>query len=220
MSGFTAEKNLRAVVSGLRGQRLADVVYYPLASEEDDGWVTEQWDFGDWHEPTMGVELTTDVGHRYSAIWNNAFTCYGLEVFRQPMTDFVRIGPSWGAVAVSDHPRWAGLIGQKLIHVDTCWDTDPFGTVRVPTAVRLGTRAAEVWIAVGRPAEPGPTDDIPPRHRRRHGRLHIRNGHTSGHPRMQLRPARNRTRPATTETHQSTSLDNRSTLKWGQFKPS
>jgi len=155
MSGFTAEKELRAVVSGLRGQRLAEVVYYPLASGTD-GREIEQWDFGDWHTPTMGVELITDIGHRYSAIWiwDNTFTCYGLEVFQQPMTDFLTsLGAPWGSVAVpaSDHPRWARLIN-KPIHADTCWDS--FDEVRVSTAVRLGSGTTVVWIAAGRPADP------------------------------------------------------------------
>lgn len=143
------------MVSGLRGQRLADVVYYPLATG-DDGRVAEQWDYGGWHTPTMGVELITDIGHRYSAIWiwHNTFTCYGLELFRQPMTDFLTsLGDPWGSVAVSvsDHPRWTGLIG-KLIHADICWDS--FDATRVPTAVRLGFGTTEVWIAAGRTADP------------------------------------------------------------------
>ncbi|ONM46226.1 hypothetical protein B0T44_19820, partial [Nocardia donostiensis] len=52
-----AEKHLEAVVAELRGQHLADVMYYPLTIG-DDGRLAEKWDFGDWHEPTMGVELT------------------------------------------------------------------------------------------------------------------------------------------------------------------
>ncbi|WP_327149293.1 hypothetical protein [Nocardia sp. NBC_01329] len=163
----TAEKHLEAVVADLRGQRLADVVYYPLTTG-DDGRCPGEWDFGDWHEPTMGVELLTGSGHRYSAIWNNTFTEYGLEIFPKPMTDFLLVGPGGSvAVPVSDHPRWAGLIGENIVAAEICWDHDPSGAVRVPSAIRLGLRETAVWIAAGRSSDPGSeagfylgTDDI------------------------------------------------------------
>lgn len=149
------EKNLRAIVAGLRGQRLADVVYYPLAT---GGITMEEWDFGSWHEPTMGVELITDTGCRYSAIWNDSFELYGLEVFPGPMTEFLtHIGEPGGTVpvSVSDHPCWTGLIGNKIIAADICWDdTAPEG-VSLPLAVGLASRGSVVWIAVGRSADPG-----------------------------------------------------------------
>ncbi|MEU6192016.1 hypothetical protein [Nocardia sp. NPDC047038] len=56
----------------------------------DDGRLAEEWDFGDWHEPTMGVELAFHSGRRYSAIWNNTFIEFGLEVFPKPMVDRCR----------------------------------------------------------------------------------------------------------------------------------
>lgn len=163
----TAEKHLEAVVAELRGRHLADVVYYPLTIG-DDGRLAEEWDFGDWHEPTMGVELIIHNGRRYSAIWNNTFTEYGLEVFPKPMVDFLLAAPGGSvAVPVSDHPHWAGLIGKKIITADICWDHDPSGAIRVPSAIRLGFRGTMVWIAAGCSVDAGPatsfrlgTDDI------------------------------------------------------------
>jgi hypothetical protein len=160
------ERHAEEVVAELRGQRLAEIVYFPLAI--DDNGRPEDWDFGDWHEPTMGVELTFHSGHRYSAIWNNTFTEYGLEVFPQPMIDFLLMGPGGSvAVPVSDHPRWAGLVGRKVIAADLCWDSDPGRTIRVPSAVRLGFRGTAVWIAAGCSVDAGPatsfrlgTDDV------------------------------------------------------------
>lgn len=137
----------------LRGHRLADVVYYPLSIDNEGR--PDNWDFGDWHEPTMGVELITDNGHRYSAIWNNTFTEYGLEIFPRPMTDFVLGGPGGSvAVPVSDHQHWAGLIGKTIIAADICWDHDPRATIRAPSAIRLGFRGSAIWIAAGIAAPP------------------------------------------------------------------
>ncbi|MGK8552930.1 hypothetical protein [Nocardia gipuzkoensis] len=151
----------------LRGQRLAEIVYYPLTID-DDGRLAEEWDFGDWHQPTMGVELITHIGYRYSAIWNNNFTEYGLEIFPKPMIDFLLVGPGGStAVPVSDHPRWAGLLGKKIIAADICWDHDPRGTIRAPSAIRLGFRRNTVWIAAGVSVDTGSatsfwlgTDDV------------------------------------------------------------
>jgi hypothetical protein len=56
------------------------VVYY-LLTGGDDGLEVEEWDFGPWHQPTMGVELLTDDGTRSSAVWGDSFDHYGLEVF-------------------------------------------------------------------------------------------------------------------------------------------
>ncbi|MEV6430878.1 hypothetical protein [Nocardia sp. NPDC051463] len=143
-STSSAEKHLEAVVATLRGQRLVEVVYYPLPID-DAAPLAAGWDFGDRHEPTMGVELITDLGHRYSAIWHNTFDEYGLEIFPKSMTDFLVGGPGGSAaVPVSDHPHWAGLIGREIA-AEICWDHDPNGTARVPSAIRLGF----VWIAAG-----------------------------------------------------------------------
>ncbi len=140
-----AQKNLEALVTGLRGQRLTTVVYYTLSAFDDDELAVE-WDFGDWHEPTMGAELSTSDGHRYSAIWNDTFGEFGIEMFPKPMDEF--LGGSV-AVPVSDHHRWAGLIGRKIIAADICWRHYPDTPIPVPLAIRLGFRKSTIWIAAG-----------------------------------------------------------------------
>ncbi len=142
------EKHLEAVVAGLLGRRLAEVTYYPLAIG-DDGQLTEKWDYGGWHEPTMGVELTLHSGHRYSAIWNNTFTEFGLKIFPKPMTDFLLVADGGStAVSVSDHPHWSRSTGETIVAADVCWEHDPSGAIR-PSALRLGFRETTVWIAAG-----------------------------------------------------------------------
>ncbi len=66
------------------------------------------------------------------------------------MVDFFCSGPGGAATGpVSDHPRWAGPIGKKIIAADICWEHDPRGTIRAPAATRLGFRRSVVWFAPG-----------------------------------------------------------------------
>ncbi|GAA2292590.1 hypothetical protein GCM10010149_45340 [Nonomuraea roseoviolacea subsp. roseoviolacea] len=143
----------------LRGRRIHRVVYYPLM-RGDDGRDVEEWDFGTWHQPTMGVELFTDDGACFSAVWGSSFDHYGLEVFPEPMTAHLRmIGEPGGSaeVDVTDHPRWSSLVGTDLTCVDIAWCQAPEGSLRVPDAIMLRSREKAVWIAAGSPAEWPPT---------------------------------------------------------------
>lgn len=165
---LTAEKYERTTAL-LRGRRIRRVVYYPLTGGED-GHDVDDWDFGPWHQPTMGVELFTDDGARFSAVWGSSFDHYGLELFPEPMTAHLRrIGEPYGSalVEVTDHPRWSSLVGRKVTRVDIAWSEDRERGVRVPDAIRLCSREGAVWIAAGGPAEwpPGEvyylgTDDV------------------------------------------------------------
>ena len=119
-----------AAVALLRGKRIAGITYYVLMGG-DDGREPEQWDFGTWHDATMGVELVTDGGERFSAVWGDSFDHYGLELFTGPMTDHVvALGEPRGvaAISVSRHPQWAGLVGTELTSVDIAWSDDPVST--------------------------------------------------------------------------------------------
>ncbi|MBO4272325.1 hypothetical protein [Microbispora triticiradicis] len=118
-SALTAVK-YESTVARLRGRRIQRVIYYPLMGGEDACEV-EDWDFGPWHQPTMGVELFTDDGARFSAVWGSSFEHYGLELFLVPMiAHLVGIGEPGGSaqVDVTDHLRWSSLIGRKLTHAD------------------------------------------------------------------------------------------------------
>lgn len=54
------------VAASLSGQLIVAVRYFLLSVE--DGQEPYEWDFGAWHEPTMGVELVTGDGGRFSAV--------------------------------------------------------------------------------------------------------------------------------------------------------
>ncbi|MFD3455424.1 hypothetical protein ACFWVC_25030 [Streptomyces sp. NPDC058691] len=155
-------------VESLRGARLVEVTYYPLSCG-DDGTEVEEWDFGVWHEPTMGVGLLAENGTRYSAVWGHSFDYYGLEVYREPMSNHLTmIGQPGGtpAVVVTDHPSWSGLIGVPLVGADILWSEGDSG-VRLPVAVELRAPAATAWLVSGRSVQWPPdgrfwlgTDDV------------------------------------------------------------
>ncbi|WP_062429747.1 hypothetical protein [Herbidospora daliensis] len=146
-TALTVEKYERTIAR-LRGRRIRKVAYHPL-TVGDDGHDVEDWDFGAWHQPTMGVELSTDDGARYSAVWGSSFDHYGLEVFPEPMTAHLVMNGS-AMVDVTEHPGWSPLVGKKLTRTEIVWSGNH---VRVPYAIRLCSRDTVVWIAAGRPAD-------------------------------------------------------------------
>ncbi|MGW2788241.1 hypothetical protein ACWC3X_45120, partial [Streptomyces populi] len=155
-------------VESLRGARLVEVTYCPLSCGDDDADI-EEWDFGVWHQPTMGVGLLAEDGTQYSVVWGRSFDHYGLEVFRGPMFDHLNgIGQPGGtpAVVVTDHPRWSRLIGVPLVGADILWSEGDSG-VRLPVAVELRAPASTAWLVAGRPVQWPPdgrfwlgTDDV------------------------------------------------------------
>lgn len=160
------------LVASLRGRTIVAVDYFVLMVG-DDGTDPDEWDYGAWHEPTMGVELIMDDGGTYSAVWGSTFDYYGLELHAAPMRDFLsRIDEPGGSarVAVADHPLWTGVVSAPIESCRIQWCGEEHGApTPVPEAIRLRTATGQVWIAAGRsatsePDGPGPfylcTDDV------------------------------------------------------------
>lgn len=160
------------LVAGLRRRTIVAVDYFVLMAG-DEGTDPDNWDYGAWHEPTMGVELTMDDGGTYSAVWGSTFDHYGVELYPAPMPDFLsRIGEPGGSarVAVAEHPLWAGIVSAPIESCRVQWCGEEHGaSTPVPAAIHVRTTAGQVWIAVGRsatyePDGPGPfslcTDNV------------------------------------------------------------
>ncbi|MFB7378857.1 hypothetical protein ACFC6U_40745 [Kitasatospora purpeofusca] len=160
------------LVAGLRGRTVVAVEYFVLVGGSE-GTDPEEWDYGAWHEPMMGVELTMDNGETYSAVWGSTFDHYGLELYPAPMSGFLsRLGEPGGSarVAVTEHPRWTGVLGGPIESCRIQWCGEEHGApTPLPEAVHLRTATGQVWIAAGRsatyePDRPGPfylgTDDV------------------------------------------------------------
>ncbi|GLY86030.1 hypothetical protein [Actinoallomurus iriomotensis] len=158
------------LVAGLRGRTIVGVDYFVLVVG-DKGTEPDEWDYGAWHEPTMGVELTMDDGGAYSAVRGSTFDYYGVELYSAPMRDFLSgIGEPGGSarVAVSEHPLWTRVVSAPIESCRVQWCGEEHGApTPVPEAIHVRTAAGQVWIAAGRSAtyEPdGPfhlcTDDV------------------------------------------------------------
>ena len=162
------EDAYRSTAESLVGVRLTEVTYYPL-NRGDDGTEVEEWDFGVWHQPTMGVGLLAEDGTQYSAVWGWSFDDHGLELYREPMSSQLRgIGQPGGAaeLVVTDHPSWSALVGVPLVGADILWSEGGYGH-RLPVAVELRAPEATAWLVAGSAAQWPPegrfylgTDDV------------------------------------------------------------
>ncbi|MGW8889086.1 hypothetical protein [Streptomyces sp. NPDC055749] len=112
---LTPDSSERLVV-GLRGRTVVAGDYLVLVSGDDDTELDE-WGHGLWHEPTMGIELTTGDGGSYSAVWGSTFDHYGVELHPAPMSDFRSlVGTPGGAarVAFAEQRLWAGIVSSPI----------------------------------------------------------------------------------------------------------
>ena len=149
---------MEAVARRLIGRRPSKILYYGLRSEEDPRGY-DDWDYGDWHHPVMGVELYVD-NERYSCVWGGSFGEYGLELFDSPMTDhLVRVEESDGTPFwdVTEHPMWQALLTDPIVGTKLLWARSDTGTadpMQVPTAVRLDFARGTAWVVAAMPQGP------------------------------------------------------------------
>ncbi|WP_034261911.1 hypothetical protein [Actinospica robiniae] len=147
------EDDYARTVSDLRGRCITGVTYYPLA-RGDERTEVEDWDFGDWHLPTMGVELLVDSSTRFSAVWGHSFDYHGLEIYPGPVSAHLgMIGQPGGTpqAPVTGHPAWSGIIDTPLVGIEVHWSEGAYGR-RLPLAVALSTQTCTTWLVAGAPA--------------------------------------------------------------------
>jgi hypothetical protein len=152
------DEQLEHTVSSLRTLRIAQVTYAVLTGGQDL-LEPNEWDYRAWHEPTMGCQLTTDTGVEFTLTWHHSFGCYGLEVFDQPIDDFLaRTGEPAGPhiLTVGDHPQWSMLLGREITGTEVAWmqwvssDATP-AWVRLDFAPsgQLSDEQRSVWFVAG-----------------------------------------------------------------------
>ena len=135
-----------------------------------------QWDYGDWHWPEVGVQLTTGSGRAFYAIWDSQVTHFELTFAEGQIRDqWLPLQESDPTAArtwdVSDHRRWKPLMNSPVTSYrialelrDSVWLTrledsdDP--PVSVPIALRLASERGVVWIAAAAPREGDAHEDI------------------------------------------------------------
>lgn len=151
-------------VATVVGKRISRVLYYGLSYEAGEEM---DWDFGEWHWPVHGVELTMDDGTTYSALWGEAFGHFDLEVLPEPMSIRLRgAGDSDGPRVweVTDHPSWAAHVGDRVTAARIVWmpgepsDEQPWEERQAPIALQLSFSTGEVWVVAAEPMDLRPPD--------------------------------------------------------------
>jgi hypothetical protein len=138
----TLEAN-EAVASALATRELTGVSYFPMALASENEPV--EWDFGVWHQPTMGVELTTAEGSVYSLIWNQYGDWgFGVDLYDLPAAKHLIDGADAPVVEVSDHPAWAPMLGRPIA-VSLCWNDYGTGLPPCPEAIQFATEQTSLW---------------------------------------------------------------------------
>jgi hypothetical protein len=145
-----SEASLRQTSAAMVGQRILRVDYYILGAGDQ----LEEWDYGDWHQPTMGISFQTANGATFSATWDDTFGHYGIELTEGSMERYLPTldgpeGPS--TVEVSAHRRWAVLIRDPIGDVRVIWGEGGDGTV--PVAIHMRFPSGNVWMVAAAPAE-------------------------------------------------------------------
>ena len=153
------------MTGSLVGRRLVAVHYWDILNFGEE---PRTWDYGDWHHAVMGVELTTDAGPR-SILWTDTFFPYGVEVFADPISEHVHLGPGgpegWSATA---HALWQARTEHPIQAVSAFWEHIEVGPGRlsdgsvvspaeshdVPVALRLDFASGPVWFVAGQPGYP------------------------------------------------------------------
>jgi hypothetical protein len=131
------------VAALLSGQRITTVRYFLLSF--DDGQ-PEEWDFGVWHQPTMGVELVTENGDTFSAIWNQYEEWgFGVDLFAEPVATHMVEGAADSWVVVSGHALWSRMTGFP-VEVGFVWNDFGTGRPPCPEAVKIAAGGAVAWI--------------------------------------------------------------------------
>lgn len=153
---MASEADCRRAADALVGQRITRVLYVGLSYDSTDP-ETVRWDFGDWHWPEVGVELSSSDGTKLHAIWDSQITHFELTLAIGPISDAwlplqhdLPIARAW---EVTHHPRWAPLIGPPVVGYDLALFAPADPPVLAPIAVRLVTASSVVWLAAAAPRD-------------------------------------------------------------------
>lgn len=151
---MAAEADCRRAVDALVGQRIRRVMYVGLTYDSAEPEIV-RWDFGDWHWPEVGVELSSSDGTKLHAIWDSQITHFELTLASGPISDAwlpLRDDPATArAWDVTHHPRWVPLVGSPVVGYDLVLSAPNDPAVLAPIAVRLVTVSSVVWLAAAAP---------------------------------------------------------------------
>ena len=138
----TAEND--RVAARLTGQRIVAVWYFLLAAGDEPK--PSEWDFGAWHQPTMGIQVATEQGGAFSAMWSHYQEWgFGVDLFDAPAAERLAAGGPWCQAEVTGHPAWSPLLGRPVT-VSFLWNDFGTGKPPCPEAVKLASDSGSLWI--------------------------------------------------------------------------
>lgn len=165
MSNEAEQRQFELDAARLVGRELVGVQYWDIHNWSDEPRV---WDYDDWHHAVMGVELMTDAGP-FTITWTNRFFPYGVEVFPDPISQHLTLGPEgpegWDPTTSA---RWT-LLPDRVRDIQVFWErievgpavrqgdgveVSPAETYQVPVALRLDLTKQSVWFVAGMPMWP------------------------------------------------------------------
>lgn len=144
------------------GQIVSRVVYVGLNYDDEPD---VRWDYGDWHWPEVGVELTTRDGSEFFAIWDSKVTQFELTFDRGPISrewlPLQDVPPKARTWDVSDHPRWSDIVGTPITGYSLAMSEPDERHGAAPIALRLATGRGIVWLVAAAPRdEESATEDL------------------------------------------------------------
>jgi hypothetical protein len=142
--------SVMAAARGLTGSRVTEVTYYGFPAGDED------WDHGQYHDATMGVEFACPDGRRFIACWGDAFGHFGLELLAGTADNTFRNSPQ--SRDFSAHPWWApfarSAVSTRIIwrvgYVDRTQDESD---EPAPVAITLSCGQHVVWLAAAERAD-------------------------------------------------------------------
>jgi len=133
-----------AAARDLTGSVITNVTYYGFSFENED------WDCGQYHQATMGVELACSDGRQYVACWGDAFGHFGLELVAGAADDIFLNAPE--GRDFSRHAWWVPF-ARSAVSARIIWRVGYVDRVAsepdepAPVAVTLVCDQHLVWVA-------------------------------------------------------------------------
>jgi hypothetical protein len=117
------------------------------------------WDFGDWHQPVMGIGVTLDDGSECSMIWESALAQFNLAVVPENLDTVIPSSasayPVWN---VDGNERWLPWTSTPITDASIIQRADVADRSELtPIALHLRSATNDAWIVAGQPDRHPPT---------------------------------------------------------------
>ena len=120
---------------------------------------SDAWDFGDWHQPVMGIGVTLDDGSACSMIWESSLAQFNLAVVPENLATVIPSSasayPVWN---VDSNERWLPWTSSPITDASIIQRADVADRSELtPIALHLCSANNDAWIVAGQPDRHPPT---------------------------------------------------------------